>query len=208
MNKKNATDNTKTVEAVAPEKTEKELAAEKRKAIADALAVIQKEANSDIMLVAGQAGHLLAELDATLAKIATDVAETDKESELWKLELHPVTIIKDKKTFKWVEVSGLDRNARVQIVDNNGKAEVLVSPTNCKSMEQQAYINALVEAGKDLTKAVALRKAVAGKTFRQVFAVAQAQDKARMEKKYSKIIPPMAEAKQEAKLVKKTDKVA
>ncbi len=101
MSKKNATTkNTKNVAAAAPEKTEKELAAEKRKAIADALALIQKEANSDIMLVAGQAGHLLAELDATLAKIASDVAETDKESELWKLELHPVTIIKDKKNLQ------------------------------------------------------------------------------------------------------------
>jgi hypothetical protein len=205
MSKKKATTKTtENVAAAAPEKTEKELAAEKRKAIADALALIQKEANSDIMLVAGQAGHLLAELDATLAKIAFDVAETDKESELWKLELHPVTIIKDKKTFKWVEVSGLDRNARVQIVDNNGKAEVLVSPTNCKSMEQQAYINALVEAGKDLTKAVALRKAVAGKTFRQVYAIAEAQECKRFEKKYSKIIPPMAEEKSEVRIIKKS----
>jgi hypothetical protein len=205
MSKKNATTKTtENVAAAAPEKTEKELAAEKRKAITDALALIQKEANSDIMLVAGQAGHLLAELDATLAKIASDVAETDKESELWKLELHPITIIKDKKTFKWVEVSGLDRNARVQIVDNNGKAEVLVSPTNCKSMEQQAYINALVEAGKDLTKAVALRKAVAGKTFRQVYAIAEAQECKRVEKKYSKIIPPMAEEKTEVRIIKKS----
>jgi hypothetical protein len=37
---------------------------------------------------------------------------------------------------------------------------------------------------------VALRKAVAGRTFRQVWAIAQAQEKARIEKKYAEFIPP------------------
>jgi len=141
----------------------------------------------------------------------------DEKSELWTLDLTPVTFTREGKKYQWVEVSGLDRNAKVQIVDNNGKAEVLVSSAKARSMEQQAYIDALVAAGADLTKAVALRKAVAGKTFRQVFANAQAQEKARLEKKYAKFIPPMAEQvepkegfekKSEAKLVKASEKSA
>lgn len=164
----------------------------KRKAIADALALIQKEANNNISLVASQAGHLLSSLDATLAKIAEDVAKADKSSDLWALTLTPVTFTRESKKFQWVEVSGLDKNARVQIIDNNGKAEVVISSSKCRSMEQQAYIDALVSAGKDLTNAIALRKAVAGKTFRQVFANAQAQERVRMEKKYAKFVPPMS----------------
>ena len=202
MSKKNTTvKNTKNATAKTAEqiKVERE---EKRQAILQALAVIKEQADSDILLVASQAGHLLAELDTTLAKIANDVSETDKDADLWNLDLIPVTIVKENVTYRWVEVKGLDRNAKVQIVDNKGKAEVIVSPTSSRSMEQQAYIDALVEAGKDLTKAVALRKAVAGKTFRQVYANAQAQDKARLEKKYSKVIPPMAKQEPKAKLVK------
>lgn len=186
----------------------------KRQAIANALALIQKEANNNIELVTSQAGHLLSSLDSVLAKIADDVKKADEKSELWSLDLTPVTFTRDGKKYQWVEVSGLDRNARVQIVDKDGKAEVLISSAKVRSMEQQAYIDALVAAGKDLTKAVALRKAVAGKTFRQVFANAQAQEKARIEKRYAKIVPPMAEQKEEtekkpvARLIKASEKAS
>lgn len=204
-------------EVAIDKKAQAKLEAEaKRKAIADALALIQKEADNNIELVTSQAGHLLSSLDSVLAKISDDVKKADEKSELWSLDLTPVTFTRDGKKYQWVEVAGLDRNAKVQIVDNNGKAEVLVSSSKARSMEQQAYIDALVAAGKDLTKAVALRKAVAGKTFRQVFANAQAQEKARLEKRFAKFIPPMAEQKEakeglekksEAKLIKASEKV-
>lgn len=207
MNKKKVkTTNPKASDRKTTKETKKREADEKRMAIAEALAIIKKAAESDVSLLAGQAGELLASLDVTLAKIARDIVKTDENAVLWELGLQPVTIVRDEQEYQWIEVAGLDRNARVQLIDNNGKVEIMVSPINAKCMEAQAYFEALVKAGKDLTKAVALRKAVSGRTFRQVWAVAEAQEKARLEKKYAKVIPPMAKSKPTAKLIKTDSK--
>lgn len=183
------------------QKTEAEM---KKQAIEKALALIEEQAKSDVTLIVGQAGKILASLDTVLARIAEDVVKTEENAAVWNLELTPITIsIKDVKR-QWIEVAGLDRNARVQLIDDGqGKIEIVITPKKARSMEAQAYFNALVVVGQDLTKAVALRKAVAGRTFRQVWAIAQAQEKARIEKKYAEFIPPTPV--QKAKLEKASD---
>ena len=170
----------------------KVLAEVKKQAIELALQNLQDAIGKDIAITTGQAGKLLASLDSQLSKLASDVAKTDEDAPVWALELYPVQIMIGEEEHKWVEVTGLDRNAKVQIVDNDGKCEILVSARSSKSIEEKVYFDALVESGKDLTKAIALRKAVAGKKFNQLFAIAKAQDKERLTRKYAKLVPPMS----------------
>jgi len=170
----------------------------KAQAIATAMLTLEKAIGKDIALATGQAGKLLAGLDSQLERLAKEVKLTDDNAPVLALDLFPVQFTVGDKSYKWVEVNGLDRNAKVQIIDNNGKCEILVTPISSKSMEETAYFKALVDAGKDLTKAVALRKAVSGRKFNQLFAIAKAQDKARMIKKYSKFVPPMASVSEQS----------
>jgi hypothetical protein len=177
--------------------TEKE-----RKAAIDAiLALIASDAKKGVAMTVGEAGKLLAQVDLVLADLAEKVYRTDENAPLWSLDLTPVTVTVAGNKRQWIEVSGLDKNARVQLSDDGaGKVLVHVTPKKAKSAEAKAYFDAIVGATKDLTVAVTVRKAVAGRTFRQVWAVAQAQEQKRIEKKFADLCPPLVES---PKVVKK-----
>jgi hypothetical protein len=143
--------------------------------------------------------------------LADKVKKTDENAKLWTLELVPVTVKVKDEVRQWVEVGGLDRNATVQIVDDgNGVCLVNVRAKKVKSAEQQAYYDAIVGGAKDLTVAVTVRKAIAGQTFRQVYAVAQKQERERMQKKYERNVPTLTLVAPKAVVVKKakTEKTA
>ena len=210
MSKKNTT-NTTAANTTATDKAAAEKA--KKQAIADAIALLQAETARDIATTAASAGAILASLDGILSSLAEKVKKTDENAKLWALELVPVTVKVKDEVRQWVQVNGLDRNANIQIVDDgNGVCLVNVAAKKVKSAEQQAYYDAIVGGSKDLTVAVAVRKAVAGQTFRQVFAVAQRQERDRMQKKYENLAPTLSlvSSKPAAKLVKsnKTAKTA
>lgn len=200
-NAKNAKNATVAIATDLTKEERKALAEEKKLAIATALNDLQIAMDSDIALTIGQAGELLAGLDSKLTEMAKAVKKTDENAPVWALNLTPIQIVINDVTHKWVEVAGLDRNAKVQIVDNKGKCEIIVTPLTSRSMEEKAYFDALVASGKDLTKAVALRKAVSGRKFNQLFAIAKAQEKERLEKKYSKFVPPIATVEEAVEVI-------
>lgn len=184
------------------ENTEKMTEKDKKAAIDAVLALIAKDAQKGVTMTTGEVGKLLAQVDGVLSDLAAKVAKTDENAPVWNLDLTPVTITIAGEKRQWIEVSGLDKNARVQLSDDGtGKVVVHVTPKKAKSAEAKAYFDAIVGATKDLTVAVTVRKAVAGKTFRQVWAIAGAQQQKRVEKKFADLCPPMVEKK--VKVVKK-----
>jgi len=173
----------------------------KKLALETALNVVTEEGRKSSQDSINNAGKLMASLDTILANIARDVVALDPTAPVWNLELVPVTVKLSNGMHKWIEVNGLDRNARVQIIDDNGACKVHITAKNSKSSEATAYFEALVNSTQELTYAVTVRKAVCGKSFNQVMAIAKAQEQARIEKKYADICPPVIAKK--ATLIKK-----
>ncbi|HKM06626.1 MAG TPA: hypothetical protein VJ869_06520 [Sphaerochaeta sp.] len=185
------------------EKTAEEMAKEE---MAKALALVASKAKGDTALSVNEAGRLLASLDAILVDIAKQTVAIDPKAPVWDLKLIPIQVKLSDGVHKWVEVQGLDRNARIQIIDNGrGACDVHVVSLKSNSAEATAYFEALVGSSKELTAAVTTRHAIAGKTFNQVYTIAKAQEQKRIEKKYGDICPPVRQHVQTAKLVKKAD---
>ena len=175
-----------------------------REALDKAIALIASKAKGSLEMSVNEAGKLLASLDTIFIDIATQVAAVDPKAPVWALDLIPISVTLSDGKHQWVEVKGLDRNARVQISDaGNGACLVHVSALKSRSAEATAYFETLVGSSKDLTAAITTRKAVAGHTFRQVFAIATKLEQDRIQKKYADMCPPKSEAT--ATLIKKTD---
>ena len=166
---------TKATKATAPKTAlTKEEREAKKQALAELIESLSADAIRDVVTRTSEMGMLMAKVDEVLASLADEVVKTGEDKALWSLSMTPVTVTVDKQKRQWIEVSGLDRNARVQLTDDgNGNVIVHVTPLKAKQPEAKAYFEAVVSATKELTIATTLRKAVAGHNFRQVWTIAQ-----------------------------------
>ena len=175
-------------------------------ALAEAMTLIGTKGKEACKESINKAGALLAQLDSIHATITADVIKLGEDKAVWELELVPVTVKLSDGNHKWVEVNGLDRNARIQIVDNGaGACHVHISAKSSKKLEQTAYFETLVGATSEFTGLVVARKAIKGKTFNQIFAIAKTQEQERAQKKFANIAPPVFEKVVKATLIKKAD---